>query len=94
MTEYIIRINRVSYTPPRTVNVDINIPEVSITTQITVPLDIATVEEITERLQFMLPDLINDPGRVLFLKVAEDLVGREIKINVDEPEQEQDQNVV
>jgi len=92
MKEYIIRINKVYYTPPRTVNVDINIPEVSITTQITVPLNIATVEEITERLQFMLPDLINDPGHVLFLKAAKDLVGREIKINVDE--QEQDQNVV
>lgn len=90
MREYTIIIKGMHYTAPRTVTVDVEVMEDQTITSIKVPLECATIEEITNRLQIMLPHVINDPGRALFLKAAKDLTGREMKINVEV----EDQNVV
>lgn len=88
MTVHTVRILSMEYTPPRNVVVKYRIEGDGLASHIGLPLELVTAAEIVTRLEKELPKLLSDAGRAVFKKAAEDLVGRELKISVQDKEGE------
>ena len=86
MTEYIVKIIALRYTPPRMVTVNFDIDEIEMSSAIVMPLESVTIEEVTSRLQHEIPRKLADPGHAAFIEAAKSLVGRELKILVKDKE--------
>jgi len=86
VTEYIVKIIALRYTPPRMVTVNFDIDEIEMSSAIVMPLESVTIEEVASRLQHEIPRKLADPGHDAFIEAAKSLVGRELKILVKDKE--------